>query len=180
MAMAQFVAFDPNVEVSGVSMLSVFAAMGDKIRSALAKYNLDAIEPDKWYPIQPYLDFYREISEERYKGTINLMKIGMQVPEKAIFPPDIDSIQKAFLVLDEAYHLNHRGGDFGHYHAKIVSNRQIDLTAHNPFPCDLDYGIVQGLARRFKPPQASLVIYHDPMGTCRKKGDEQCTYHITW
>lgn len=178
--MAQFVAFDKNVEVSGVSMLSVFAAMGERAKPIMAKHGLDNIEAGKWYPIQPYLDFYREVSESRFAATINLMKIGMQVPEKATFPPEINSIQKAFESLDVAYHMNHRGGDFGHYFHKHISNRQIDVTAHNPFPCDLDYGIIQGLARRFKPHGANIIVVHDPVSDCRKRGGDKCVYHVMW
>lgn len=177
--MAQFVAFDTRVEVSGISMLSVISAMGEKVKPVLEKHGLGNIEPDKWYPIQSYLNFYKEIAESR-GYSINLMKIGMMVPEKATFPPELKTIQDAFLKLDEAYHMNHRGGDFGHYYARIVGPRQIDVVAHNPFPCDLDYGIVQGLARRFKPSGATVIVYHDAMTECRKKGDDRCTYHVTW
>jgi hypothetical protein len=175
----QFVAFDTKVEVSGVSMLSVISAMGERVKPALEKHGMGNLDAEKWYPIQPYLDFYREISENR-GYSIDLMKIGMMVPEKATFPPDMVTIQDAFTKLDEAYHLNHRGGDFGHYYASIVSPRQIDVIAHNPFPCDLDYGIVQGLARRFRPAGATVIVYHDAMKQCRKRGADRCTYHITW
>lgn len=177
--MAEYISFDPNVEVLGQSMMSVIAGMSASARPLLAKYGLDALEADKWYKLQPILDFYREVSQSK-NAKLNLTSTGTKVPEKAKFPPEIDSIQKAFLSLDEAYHINHRNGDIGHYHTTIVNNRQIDVLAETPFPCDLDHGIILGLARRFKPASGILAVYHDLHTACRKKGAESCLYHVTW
>jgi|GEM_PF-2770141 len=144
--MAEYISFDPNVEVLGQSMMSVIAGMSASARPLLAKYGLDALEADKWYKLQPILDFYREVSQSK-NAKLNLTSTGTKVPEKTIFPPEIDSIQKAFQSLDEAYHINHRNGDIGHYHTTIVNNRQIDVLAETPFPCDLDGGL-----ETFNPP----------------------------
>jgi hypothetical protein len=111
--MAEFVSFDPNVEVSGQSMLCVVAGMGKSAKPLLEKYGLDKLEADKWYKLQPILDFYKEISLAK-SSLLNLHSTGLKVPDFAVFPPDIDSIQKAMLSLDEAYHMNHRGGEIGH------------------------------------------------------------------
>ena len=91
-----------------------------------------------------------------------------------------NSIQKALLMLDDAYHMNHRGGDIGHYHATVIGSRQIDIVAETPFPCDLDYGIVLGLARRFNPQKGNLMVFHDLRTPCRKKGAQSCKYHVSW
>jgi hypothetical protein len=177
--MAEYVSFDPNVEVLGQSMLSVIAGMSASARPLLAKYGLDKLEAEKWYKLQPILDFYREISQSK-NAKLNLTSTGTKVPENAIFPPEIDSIQKAFLSLDDAYHINHRNGDIGHYTPTVVNSRQIDVLAETPFPCDLDYGIILGLARRFKPANGVLAVYHDTNTSCRKKGADSCLYHVTW
>jgi hypothetical protein len=142
--MAEFVSFDPNVEVSGQSMLCVVAGMGKSAKPLLEKYGLDKLEADKWYKLQPILDFYKEISLAK-SSLLNLHSTGLKVPDFAVFPPDIDSIQKAMLSLDEAYHMNHRGGEIGHYRPTTVSTHQIDIHAETPFPCDLDYGIIPTL-----------------------------------
>jgi hypothetical protein len=177
--MAEFISFDPNVEVAGQSMLSVLAGMTESAMPLIRKYHLENLDPQKWYPLQPILDFYKEISQSK-NATLNLVSTGMKVPEKAVFPGDIDDIYKAFQALNVAYHAHHRGGDFGDYHYNLVRDRHIAIVAHNPFPCDLDYGIIVGLARRFKPPRGNLHVYHDRRGVCRKQGADQCTYHVTW
>jgi len=176
--MVEFVSFDPNVEVSGQSMLCVVAGMGKSARPLLEKYGLDKLEPDKWYELQPILDFYKEISHSS-NSLLNLHSTGLKVPDTAVFPPDIDSISKALVSLDEAYHMNHRGGEIGHYRTLVLSTHQMDIVAETPFPCDLDYGIILGLARRFKPVHAIPVVWHG-QGACRKKGAESCTYHVRW
>lgn len=178
--MVQFVSFDPNVEVYGASMLSVIEGLGEDARVLLAKHGLDNIKPEEWYPLQPYLNFYKDIATARFNAALNLVRIGSKVPEKAVFPPGIDSLQSALLMLDEAYHMNHRGGEIGHYTAKVIRDRQIDIIVNTPFPCDLDFGIVQGLARRFAPPNSNLAVFHDHMAPCRKKGGECCIYHVIW
>lgn len=177
--MAQFISFDPDAKVYGASMLSVIEGMGERIRPVLAAHGMEEIKPDEWYPVQNYLDFYREISQARYNATLNLVSTGIRVPEKAVFPDNIDSITKAFQVLDEAFQMNHRG-NVGHYHVHVIRDRQIEVVAENPFPCDMDYGLMQGLARRFKPAKSNLLVYHDPKAPCRKKGADTCTYHISW
>jgi hypothetical protein len=177
--MAEYISFDPNVEVSGQSMMCVIAGMVPSARPIIAKYGLDKLEEDKWYPLQPILDFYKEIFNSR-SATLNLVSTGIKVPENAVFPPEIDTIEKALMSLDEAYHMNHRGGEIGHYRSQIVSSRQIDIIAETPFPCDLDYGIILGLGRRFKPPRTNVAVIHDPKAPCRKRGAESCTYHVRW
>lgn len=177
--MAEFISFDPNVEVRGQSMMSVIAGMSASARPMIEKYGLDKLEADKWYPLQPILDFYKEVSQAK-NASLNLVSTGTKVPEKAVFPPEIDNIVKALLSLDDAYHMNHRNGDIGHYKPRVINNRQVEIVAETPFPCDLDYGIILGLARRFKPANAHLAVYHDSKAPCRKKGGETCTYHISW
>ena len=75
--------------------------------------------------------------------------------------------------------MNHRGGEIGHYRSVLIASHQIDIIAETPFPCDLDYGIILGLARRFKPAHAIPFVWHG-QGSCRKRGMESCTYHVRW
>ena len=87
--MVQFVSFDPNVEVRGQSMMSVIVGMNSGARPYIEKYGLDKLEPDEWYKLQPILDFYREISMA-HNGSLNLVSTGIKVPEKAVFPDEIE------------------------------------------------------------------------------------------
>jgi hypothetical protein len=178
--MAQFVAFDPNVEVRGETMLSTIASLGEQIRPVLAKHGLAVIEPEKWYPQQTWLDVLREVAAAKFNAMFDLVSIGMHIPENAAFPPDIDSIPAALASIDVAYHMNHRNGEIGEYRFVGVNDKQIDMICRNPYPDDFDYGIIYSMARRFRTAGSHFVVRHDDHAPCRKKGADSCTYHITW
>ena len=74
--MAQFEAFSPGVEVNGQSVLSVVAGM-----SMLASFKTMAIKilsangindpkANEWYPLQPWLNAFKDISEKVGPATL--------------------------------------------------------------------------------------------------------------
>jgi hypothetical protein len=176
--MAQFVAFASNVEVNGNTVMAIAAGMGPAALPILTAHGLGDIRPDQWYPQQAWLDAFREIAEGPTASLIDLVAIGMAIPDNATFPPDINSMVSALMSIDVAYHMNHRGGEIGHYHANVLNDHQVDLVCENPYPCDFDYGIVYSMARRFQPKGQCAYVYHDDAAPCRKRGDDSCTYHV--
>ena len=109
--MVQFVAFAPNVEVNGQTVLSVVDGLNPFRMLALRILSGHGIvdpKPGEWYSQQAWLDAFKHISE---KVSATLYKIGLQIPENADFPPDVDTIEKALASIDVAYHMNHRGGE---------------------------------------------------------------------
>lgn len=177
--MAQFIAFAPNVEINGTTVMSITAAMGSTAKPILAAHGLGRIKPDEWYPQQDWLDAFREIAQLP-SNIVDLVNIGMQIPQNAIFPSGIDSIQAALQSIDVAYHMNHRGGEIGSYQAVIIDDNQIDLICENPYPCHFDYGIIYGMSRRFCPKDMLVKVEHDDYAPCRRNGASSCTYHVIW
>ncbi|GIK65462.1 MAG: hypothetical protein BroJett018_32560 [Chloroflexota bacterium] len=177
--MAEYIAFDDQVEVVGRSALFFFSAIGNGIQPFIEKHHLTNIDPQGWYPLQAFLDIYREIAQIP-GGMFDLVSIGMRIPEEAIFPPDIDSIESALMSIDTAYHMNHRGGDIGYYQATLVQPRHFVIECRNPYPSDLDYGLIYGLVRRFRPPKTNFTVWRDENLPSRKNGAESCTFHVTW
>jgi hypothetical protein len=178
--MAQFVAFDPNVEVLGAGVLSYVAAMGKEFLPVLAKHGLPDIKPDGWYPQQYFLDAFRDLAEGGFGATLDLVHVGMKAPENAAWPPEITTIEAALASIDVAYHMNHRGGEIGCYQATTVGNRAVRMFCENPYPCDFDYGLLYATARLYLPSDGTLTVVHDDEAPCRKKGHDSCTYHISW
>jgi len=178
--MAEFVAFEPQVEVLGQSMLSALAGMGEEATVYLAHYDLGDIQPEEWYRNQDWLDFFKAVSSKESNAMFDLVSIGMKIPENAMFPPQIDSISSALLSTDVAYHMNHRNGEIGHYTATVTGENSIDMVCKNPYPCLFDYGLIYGLVRRFRPENVRFVVQHDDDAPCRQKGADSCTYHISW
>ena len=176
--MAEFVAFDPKVEILGAAILPVIKALGD--RALLAKYRLDKVAPDKWYRQQDYLSMFKEVAQPSVNAMMDLVAIGMKIPENAVFPPDIDSIETALNVLDVAYHTNHRNGEIGVYQAVKVADQHYKMVCRNPYPTDFDYGIIYGLVRRFCPPNTRFSVTVDETAPNRQKGADSTTYIVTW
>jgi hypothetical protein len=54
------------------------------------------------------------------------------------------------------------------------------IICNNPYHCEFDRGIIDAMARRFKPAGSNIKVEHDDGCECRSKGAESCTYKISW
>jgi hypothetical protein len=180
--MAQFQAFAEGVEVNGETVLSVLNGMlGSReiARGILAKHGIADPQPGQWYPQQAWLDAFKDIADQ--VGVTALLEIGKTIPESAQWPPGTDSIEKAMALIDVAYHMNHRGGEIGHYQFKDRGDRAGAMICHNPYPCNFDWGLVGAVANKFKPKDVAVVsVKHDDSQPCREKGGDACTFLIRW
>lgn len=178
--MAQFIAFEENVEVYGQSILAVLKALdaGQEFRQKiLAKHGI-IVEPEKWLPQQSWLNAFREISETI--GQRTLFMIGKAIPEYAEFPPDINTLEQA---LNTAYHMNHRNGEIGHYQVASFDEikKEAIMVCKNPYPSEFDRGIITSLLRQFKPKLSFK--YEVILGTSKEtriNGGDSCTFRIVW
>jgi hypothetical protein len=180
--MAQFIAFDRNVQVNGRTVCSVIDGMGafQHIATKILTENgiVDPM-PDQWYSQQAWLNSFKAIAKK--VGARTLYQIGMRIPENADFPDHIDSVEKALFSIDVAYHMNHRGGEIGHYQFKRTGSHSGKMTCKNPYPCDFDRGIIDAMCKKFKPRRSIYVCSkHDETQSCRKEGGDSCTYLIRW
>ncbi len=183
--MAQYKAFSPKVEVNGQTVLSIVDGMGAYKIGALQILEENGIKdpkPNQWYSQQAWLNSFKAIAEKI--GNNTLFVIGKKIPENADFPPDIDSIEAALQSIDVAYHMNHKGGEIGEYKYKKPDEEknEVEMVCNNPYPCDFDRGIIEATARKFAPPNKAtrVRVTHDNTKPCRKKGNDSCTYHVTW
>jgi len=178
--MAQFQAYSAAVEVNGQTVLSIVKGMGafaDTGLATLARHGIKSPNPMGWYSQSQWLAAFEEIAQSI--GPRTLFQIGQSIPGNAKFPPGINSIEKALGSIDAAYHLNHRGGEIGHYAFKQTGPKAGVMECRNPYPCDFDHGLIEAMARRFGAASAPKVI-HDASKPCRKKKGESCTFLISW
>jgi hypothetical protein len=179
--MAQFQAFAPGVEVNGETVLSVVAGLGSfKARAVktLRDAGIDNPQSGRWYAQQAWLDAFREIAEQL--GPNTLYSIGRTIPDSAKFPPTIRGVQGALDAIDVAYHMNHRGGEIGHYRYTGTGERSGMMECRNPYPCEFDKGIIISTANKFRPPATSVRVDHDDSRPCRKSGADSCAYRVSW
>ncbi|WXB00341.1 serine/threonine protein kinase [Pendulispora brunnea] len=189
----------PDVEVRAF-LPKGFGPMTPTASLILANHGLgqftdsDWFIPDirAWWPMEPYIAVFHELVNA--VGPIKAIDLGKRLIEYATFPPDFEAkgVHGALALFDIAYHLNHRRGDellfdvesghmidiIGHYHyrGQLDTSHSAVMEAENPYPCELDQGLILGFVRRFHP---HAVIEHGPAG-CRKDGAESCTYYLTW
>ena len=193
--MAMFVAKTANAEVNGETVNSIVDGMGTfkaKAIEILSKNGIKDPKPGMWYSQQNWLNAFKEISTTI--GSNTLYAIGLKIPENAKFPPQIDSIEKGLGAIDMAFHMNHRINGkvlfdpqtgtihegIGHYIFEKTGEKEAKMTCPNSYPCDFDRGIIDGMARKFKPAGALVQVLHNDAAPCRKKGAESCEYKIKW
>jgi hypothetical protein len=182
--MAQFVSFDPAVKVIGQSMLLFANAMdfGREERiEILDRHGLTNLDENGWYDLQKCLNAFKELSEGVWASTLFI--IGKEIPAKAKFPPQIDTIEKALYSINIAYHMNHSEGDIGSYDVTEfdVVKRKAVMVCRNPYPSDFDRGILVAMVDRFKPEDsAGSEVLLDLSKESRLNGADSCTYLISW
>ncbi len=186
--MAEFKSFSPNVEVTGnvvAAFVAGFPSGTEKIGiSILEKHGITDSKPENWYRLQSFLDAMKEISDKL--GAHILTRIGEQIATHARLPPGLSSFEECLAKMDESYHMNHRGGDIGHYYFSkgqhMPGLERVAMQCANPYPCSFDQGLFEGFAKRLLPDTvAGVVVRHDETEACRKKnGADSCTFLISW
>jgi hypothetical protein len=183
----EYKSLNAGVEVSGVGIVSFMAAFPRGTEeTGLKLLRLNGIrnpKSDSWYELQSFLNAMKDVSQQMGGGM--LRRIGEHIAENAALPPGWNSIETVLAGIDTAYHLNHRGGEIGHYefHDEGVSSglRRTRMECPNPYPCLFDQGTIDGFGKRFKPAGCiDLIVRHDDTRPCRRQGAESCTYLVSW
>jgi len=181
--MAQFIAFDKDVKVTGEAILSVVNILSsnkDKRIQILNKYNINP-EINKWYSQQDWLNAFKEMYETI--GTTTLFLIGKLIPKTALWSNGFNDLQGALKSIDISYHLNHKGGNIGHYELTRFDekHRKAIMICKNPYPSDFDRGIITYMLRKYKPLDTiDYGVYLDKSKETRLMGGESCTFNIYW
>lgn len=178
--MGQFEPFEEGVEVNGQTVLAVVDGVPDPFRdrayAILEAAGIEDPEPGQWYPQASWLDAFEEIWTD--VGDATLRGIGRSVPENADWPVDVDTAVDGLQSLDEAYHMNHRGGDIGYYSAEPRNGNVVDITCKTPYPCAFDQGVVQGAAEAFEFDGAGIPRLTETSDRCRDDGGVECVYEV--
>jgi hypothetical protein len=188
---------EKRIEVNGRTGLATLKAFGH-FTLVGSKYLLDEglgqpgpegmveLDANTWYPVGAWLRALSRISAEY--GDRVIFKIGQNmVGSNTVYNDVTDAIRS----LDSAYHRNHRLdgrlmwdaareralegiGCYGY--ERIEGENAILSRCDNPYPCTFDHGVLTALSRKYDP---TAEVTHEP-GACRQKGQESCTYRITW
>ncbi len=185
--MAEFKSFAPGVQVSGEVLMAFVAGFPQEAKKSgleiLARHGLDSPQPKQYFPLQNFLDAMKEISDTF--SSQMLFRIGEQISLHAVLPPGLDDLEKCLSSINAAYHMNHTGGEIGTYEYTYLGKEggldRVKMVCRNPYPCAFDRGVIEGFAKRFKPAGCyDVVVRHDDLEPCRRKGQESCTYVVSW
>lgn len=178
--MAQYQAFDENVEVNGRTVLSVVdgvsAAFEGSALEILAENGIVDPDPNEWYPQQAWLDAFAEIDASI--GETTLEQIGKSIPDNAEWPEEADSVVDGLNTINRAYQANHRGGTIGYYDATPVDETTVHVECQNPYPCAFDTGIIASVADEFV--ERGFPSVREVGDECRADGGDTCQYEVSW
>lgn len=135
-----------NVEVNGYTVKNVIDGMGvfqRRGRELLATSGISEVNDEQWYSLDALLAVIEEL------GSSTCSQIGRAVPNNSLFPPEIDTFEKALSTVDMAYHMNHRNGEIGNYKVTQVSDKEYQVTCNTPYPQAFNLGLIRGLASKF-------------------------------
>lgn len=183
---------DKSIKVLGDAVrgfirgLDVFEKIGLEI---LGKYDLDNPRLGEWYSLENYLKAHQEL--EQKLGSAALFALGQKVQENAVFPPEIESIEKALASIDIAYHMNHgvNGNPMidlvtgkmmdgiGNYSCQKIEDGKIEIVADNPYPTAFDEGLILSIAQRFNPISVVQLVEER---SSRSKGGNADVFLVQW
>lgn len=180
----RFEAFDPNTEVIGQNVLAfVECSSRDTIMPFLHHHELSHIDPEQWYPLQKWLDVLSDLANSK-AAMFDFVSIGVKIAETAVYPPEVESGQVPFaelvMLIPQIYQIQHRGGDVGIEQTEKIGASHVRLIMRTPYPDDLAYGVVWGMARRFLRGGERFRIAYDETEPRRDHGGERTILDISW
>ena len=176
--------FDDSVEICGLAIKTLNSALKsiDK-NSELARHYLKAVEiidfdPDHWYPQQKYLDILELVRNDL--GNVALHKIGKMIPHDVAFPPNIKNLEEAYISIDVAYNMNHRGGNIGNYRYTKISDTGGKMICNNPYPAEFNKGLLEGVAENYLPEGKMFKIKYDSHYSLSESSANSSCFLIEW
>ncbi|NDJ61389.1 MAG: hypothetical protein GYB67_09700 [Chloroflexi bacterium] len=174
---------DPHAEVRGLALLAFVNNLNaDEIRPTLERHGIGEVDPDRWYPMQNWLNVLNDLSHQDNHSS-NLVAVGLAVANQPILPPELDAsaaLHQVLLNWNNSYQSLHRGADVGYHHIEKVSETHYRATSTALYPDDFFYGVAYGFARRFLPPDVDFSVAFDDDTPNLDDGGENTVINIKW
>ncbi len=168
-----------KIKVRGLNFLSILNAMQNPSLTLGDNYTkYKTYDPESLYPAEEFISLTNEI--EKRLGQLHLKKIGENIAEalKPTFDENnIHSAEDFLRSFVDLYNFSVIGEGKGTW--ELVSldptQRKAVLRKDTPFNCILEEGI---LRRGLKLFSKDLVVVKQT--TCVRKGDDFCTFEVSW
>jgi hypothetical protein len=181
--MPRFSVLSPDAEILGQGLIGYKEAIGaENFRSFFEQHGLGSVVPDQWYPYQSLINVFNEMVEASAGRMFDFVSIGIKMAENGLYPPGVGNLPFAQIVglLGEASKMNVRGSDLGEITVEPIAEKHVKVTARQPLPDDLGYGLMYGLGRRFLPKGTHVTVIYDETMPRRDHGGPTTTFHIKW
>jgi hypothetical protein len=189
---------EPGIEINGIFVdifLEAFKLFPSVVLKRLVAFGIGSlqgreviVDRQAWYPLDSWLAAHDDILKSI--GPRASFSIGQQIPKIAVPPPTITDIHGILGGLNVMYHSYHRKrgkimadmatgtllSGIGNYGYQPEGKQRIVSVCDTPYPCDLDRGLITGMAQRF---ERFARVSHDER-SCRKQGAPSCTYVVAW
>lgn len=146
-------AASPEVEIIGQTMVAFMENLrADEVKKVMALHGLTAIDPNRWYPQQLFLDIYAAIEAEHGEFSEYLVAIGVKTIDTVPLPENVTNIEQAIGFLHTIYTTIHRNLPEGEgWTVERVGEHLYRIGANFPYPAAATYGYLFAFARRFAP-----------------------------
>ena len=195
--MAQFISYNPNIEVAGVYVFSFINAMRRDIeyrQEVLAKHNIIAHKDNTWYPLQAFLNAMKEIGDTT--GEMNLFIMGLSAIKNT---PILDNtnLKEVLAMTNNRIHALHRlegklmynptTGEKLEGLGNIIltefddNNGIATITSDSPYPSKTEEGVFTGRLQQYKPINSEFHQVKEDITKPRKsQGDDSTTFILRW
>jgi len=176
-----FVAGSPDAMVIGQTMQAFLENVeADVIEPILKEQGVTEIKVDEWYPHQLWMDILRAIDNKLGTGANSaFVAFGRKVVQKAVMPPEMNTIPAALEALHAIHHMNLQNipEDEGYITEKVDDNHYL-IYENTPNPSETIYGFIWGICARFKQPgeQFTVRIIDNP----NPKEKPGTLFDVTW
>ena len=151
----------PNAEIRGGQLLAIQQALGDVVLPYFNSAGLSDVQPDGWYSMAAYLKVIYDISSNEHETMFNLVAMGIKTVETAMLPPQIDTLEKGLMAMQQGWQMNSRNARPVIWAHQKLDDRHFVCSNFSPFPKDQEYGVLSGFVRRFSNGLPYTVAYEN-------------------
>lgn len=167
----------PYLQVKGRFIQNILSCLDEHHREvfeALDEAGIHALETEKWYSEQSFLNLIKDLSESI--GPTALMKMGKHIPDTLDFPQEVFTIDEAFNLLNQLLRRQYRGAKSMYYKIKRINRHAVEVICCHAYPCEMDMGILSSIADRFTKDGVIPKVIH--RSACKKNGSSHCAIMI--
>ena len=166
-------------EIIGQTLSGLFESQfADELVPILKAHGITSVDPNKWYPLQLVLDIYADIAS-RQNAMSRFVAIGVEVFDTIPIPDGVDTVLDGLHMLNEIHDMSVRNAEYVPYEITQVADNHIHLVERTPFPHDLIYGYIYGIAKRLKFKGTTPIVYRTYMNEADPNSDG-AFYDIKW